>query len=134
MTQTEEQTPPCQTMTVKTSFFSPVNNAHHRNSQTSSCARSHPLVLCYLMYHHVLDREAFFGDHGVCSGVVRAACRGSATTIGLTVSPQAKGRPFLYRSHLTALSFHLTGRTSGLPVIPTSSSLMTSLPWPLPST
>ena len=65
--QTQEQTPQHQMMTVKTSLLSPVNNLHLCSTQTSNRTRLSRTV-CLLMCGHVVELEALFEDHGVCSG------------------------------------------------------------------
>ena len=56
VTQSQGQTLPYQMMTMKTSPLSPVNNPHHRSTQTSGRARLPRLgATCSLTYQHALE-------------------------------------------------------------------------------
>ena len=80
----------------------------------------------------------FWSHHGLLrprAGALRTACPGSAITINLTVSQQAKRAPTfcLMISNLDLRFKFLTCHISGLVTTLTLLSLRTSLPWPPPS-
>ena len=70
VTQTQGQTPLYQMMISRTSPLSPVNTPHHCSNQTSSRAGLPLRAACSLMCQCVLELDALFEDHGVCSGII----------------------------------------------------------------